>query len=571
MSPGLRLAFEPHCEVDVLSKITRAPAKRRATLRAAAFAPFLCAFALVAAQLPAWGAEQDDSGQGEAHLGRITLVKNKSNNIRLHESFSNATVGSPDIVDIVPVSDRQLYVVGKQTGTTNIMFYDRTKRLVGVVDVEVKLDTGHLGRKIREVTGGADIRVHDVGGRLLLSGNGRDAQTMERAMDVAGGLGGAPVVNAMRLKSNQQVLLQVRFVEANRSAARSLGVRWQGLVNNRVAGVIGSQSGSSRLASAGLIPGQSTRLGGPVVPNAGGVGAAFDVVSSSLTGASPVATILAQVVNTNRIGLDVVLSALEEKGVVRRLAEPNLVALSGESAEFLAGGEFPVPIAQGAVAGVAQTAITVQWKEWGVRLRFTPTVLSGDVISLKLEPEVSDLDYTRGVQINGTSIPGLLSRRARTTVELRDGQSFAIAGLIEARSDRTIDQVPWLGSVPVLGALFRSSEFAQGETELVALVTPHLVRPSAPGNRDPRLKTPLDASLAGNDIDFFLGGAPEVEKRTPVVVSRRGAPQPAAGAISNEVTGSIPKQGETEEATPQTDPLTNFLDGVKNYFQTPAQ
>lgn len=545
--------------------------RKRANYRVGVAAMMLCALALAGATTAALPAEQEEHEPEATQLGRITLVKNKSNNIRLHESFSNATVGAPDIVDIVPVSDRQLYVVGKQTGTTNIMFYDRTKHLIGVVDVEVKLDTGHLGRKIREVTGGADIRVHDVGGRILLSGNGGDPQTIERAMDVAGGLGGAPVVNAMKLKANQQVLLQVRFVEANRSAARSLGVRWQGLVNNRVAGVVGTQTATSRLGAAGLIPGFSPRPGGPVVPDAGGLGAAFDTVGSSLSGASPVATILAQVINSNRVGLDVVLSALEEKGVVRRLAEPNLVALSGESAEFLAGGEFPVPIAQTSTAGAAQAAITVQWKEWGVRLRFTPTVLSGNVISLKLEPEVSDLDYARGVQINGTTIPGLLSRRARTTVELRDGQSFAIAGLIEARSDRTIDQVPWLGSVPVLGALFRSSEFAQGETELVALVTPHLVRPSPPGNMDPRLKTPLDATLAGNDLDFFLGGAPELEKRTPIVISRHGKPQPAAGAISNETTGSIPKRETAAEPQPveeQVDPVTDFLNGVKSYLET---
>lgn len=503
-------------------------------------------------------------------LGRITIVKNKSSNIRLHEPFANTTVGAPDIVDIVPVSDKQLYVVGKQTGTTNIMFYDATKRLIGVLDVEVKLDTAHLGKKIREVTGDPDIRVHDIGGKLVLSGNGGDSQTMERALDVAGGYGGAPVVNAMKLRANQQVLLQVRFVEANRSAARSFGVRWQGLVNNRLAGVVGTRTGTSRLIGAGLIPGLPAQPGGPVVPGAGGVGAAFDVVSSSLTGASPVATILAQVVNTNRLGLDVVLSALEEKGVVRRLAEPNLVALSGESAEFLAGGEFPVPIAQTSTAGAAQAAITVQWKEWGVRLRFTPTVLAGNVISLKLEPEVSDLDYSRGVTINGTSIPGLLSRRARTTVELRDGQSFAIAGLIESRSDRTIDQVPWLGSVPVLGALFRSSEFAQGETELVALVTPHLVRPAPPGGKAPHLKTPLDGTLAGNDVDFFLFGKPEIDKSAPFVSTQSGAPQPAAGAISNEVTGSIPASQSTAEAAGANYPASDFFSGLKNFFSGPA-
>lgn len=555
--------------------------RRMKSLRLATAAMMLASMPL-AAPAPAFAYDQS-----AVQLGRITLVKNKSSNIKLHESFANATVGAPDIVDIVPVSDRQLYVVGKQTGTTNIMFYDRTKQLIGVVDVDVRIDTGHLGRRIREVTGGANIRVHDVGGKVLLSGNGGDAQTMERAMDVAGGLLGAPVINAMRGKANQQVLLQVRFVEAKRTAARSLGVRWQGLVGNRVAGVVGQNTGTSRLFGAGLVPGFPAQPGGPIVPGAGGIGAAFDAVSS-LSGSSPVATILAQLVNTNRVGLDVILSALEEKGVVRRLAEPNLVALSGESAEFLAGGEFPTPVAQGSGgAGLVQPPISIQWKEWGVRLRFTPTVLGDNVISLKLEPEVSDLDYSRGIQVSGITIPGLVSRRARTTVELRDGQSFAIAGLIEANSARNIDQVPWLGSVPVLGALFRSSEFQQGETELVALVTPHIVRPQPPGDRDPRLKTPLDGTLAGNDVDFFLGGEPEVVKRAPIVITRDGKPQPAAGAIANDVTGSIPRKRtavepavttQTAEAAerpaeaeaPQTDPVTSFLNGVRGYFEPPA-
>lgn len=508
-------------------------------------------------------AELDDTSGVATQLGRVTLVKNKSSNIRLHEPFADATVGAPDIVDIVPMSDRQIYVVGRQTGTTNIMFYDKGKRLIGVIDVEVKLDTGNLNRKIQEVTGGRGIKVHDVNGKIVLSGNGGDSQTMERALDVAGGLGGAPVVNAMKLKSGQQVMLQVRFVEANRSAARSIGIRWQGILNNRLAGVVGSNSGTSQLGGVGFFGGFPTRPGGPVVPNGANGPFVFDVLTG-ISRASPVATLLAQLVNTSRGSLDIVLSALEDRGVLRRLAEPNLVALSGESAEFLAGGEIPVPVLQGAVAGALNQAITIQWKEWGVRLRFVPTVLADGVISLKLEPEVSDLDYARGVQINGTVIPGISSRRARTTVELRDGQSFAIAGLIEARSLRDVEQVPWLGSIPVLGALFRSTDFAQGESELVALVTPHIVRPVSP--RGPRLKTPLDSTLAGNDLDFFLGGKAEIEKNPPTLITPTGAEQPITGGVAADVTGSIP----VPPAAP-SDPVSNFFSGVSNFFQSSLQ
>ena len=229
---------------------------------------------------------------------------------------------------------------------------------------------------------------------------------------------------------------------------------------------------------------------------------------------SPFATVITQIVNSKFGSLDAVLSALEEQRVLRNLAEPNLIAMSGETADFLAGGEYPVPVVSAASAGTLPT-VTIVYKEFGVKLSFTPTVLSRGVVSLKLMPEVSSLDFANAVSISGTVIPSLTTRRARTTVELRDGQSFAIAGLLQADSTRLQDQLPWLGSVPVLGALFRSSQFQQNETELVVLVTPYLVKPVPPGKKDPQLKTPLDSSLAGNDLDFFLNGQPEVPKTPP--------------------------------------------------------
>ena len=207
--------------------------------------------------------------------------------------------------------------------------------------------------------------------------------------------------------------------------------------------------------------------------------------------------------------LDVTLSALETKGLIRRLAEPDLVALSGDTASFLAGGEFPVPTAQSSGAG-GVPIITTEFKPFGVKLTFVPTVLAGGIINLRLVPSVSELDFTQAVQTSGFTIPSITKREARTTIELRDGQSFAIAGLLQARNQRDISQLPWIGSVPVLGALFRSAAYQQQETDLVVIVTPHLVAPSVPGQR---LASPLDNYIPTNDVDFFLMGEMEQKKK----------------------------------------------------------
>ena len=211
------------------------------------------------------------------------------------------------------------------------------------------------------------------------------------------------------------------------------------------------------------------------------------------------------------------MTALEEKGLVRRLAEPNLIALSGDSARFLAGGEFPFPVVQPGSGGFP--TVTIEFKKFGVQLAFIPTVLSRGVINLRVEPSVSELDFTNGVTVSGITVPALTVRDARTTVELRDGQSFAIAGLLQTRDRRDLEQVPWIGTVPVLGALFRSTAYIKEETDLVVIVTPRLVAPAAPGQQ---LASPLDDRLPSNDVDFFLNGQPEVRKRYTDFVTTGG-------------------------------------------------
>ncbi len=511
---------------------------------------------------------EDRPHAGEA-LAHIVLVKNKSKNIKISVPFADATVGSTEIADIVPISDRQLYILGKKVGTTNILLYDKDKQLIGVVDIVVKTDTAALSAQIQAASGAPAVQVKEVEGKLVVGGNGVDAPTAERAMSIATSLGGAGVVNAMRMRPNQQVMVKVRFVEANRGAVRALGVRWSGIINNRAAGVVGTSGNplGARFPQAGLVGGAPTRPGGPIVPGAATGPLVLDALGM-VGNASPVASILAQIVNTGSASLDAMISAMEDQGVLRRLAEPNLVALSGEEAEFLAGGEFPVPVAQSSGGIGVAAPITVQWKEYGVKLKFTPTVLTQNVISLKLAPEVSDLDPNGGTVIQGTAIPGLITRRSRTTVELRDGQTFAISGLIQTKSVRDLQAVPWLGSVPVLGALFRSTEFQAQETELVALVTPYIVRPVAP--EDPRLKTPLESRLPGNDVDMFLGGQLEVAKTPPTYVTPTGAQQPVAGGMAPGAPQASPVAPPLPEPVPAAagpDPIQQFISGL---FAAPA-
>jgi pilus assembly protein CpaC len=243
--------------------------------------------------------------------------------------------------------------------------------------------------------------------------------------------------------------------------------------------------------------------------------------------------VLANLVN-NGTNIDVMVSALETKGLVRRLAEPDLIALSGDTARFLAGGEFPVPTAVSTTTGAGVTP-TIEFKKFGVSLAFSPTVLSRGLINLRIAPEVSEIDPSVGVTISGTTVPGLVTRSAQTTIELRDGQSFAIAGLMQNRGAHNISQLPWLGSVPVLGTLFRSSAYADHETDLVIIVTPHLVRPATPVDR---LASPLDQRLPANDVDFFINGQMEVPKRYSDYVTSGGDMQGPYGYILPVEQGS---------------------------------
>ena len=285
------------------------------------------------------------------------------------------------------------------------------------------------------------------------------------------------VINTIDITSSQQVQLNVRFVEINRAVGKELG----------------------------------TKISAAYVTSGGGISFNSDPRASSNT---PAGDLIGGLVSDG-FSIDVAIEALEDRGVARRLAEPNLIARSGETASFLAGGEFPIPVSE------ENGAVTVSYKKFGVGLNFTPTVLSDGLIALDIEPEVSSIDTTSSYRVGNIAIPGFTVRRARTSIDLRSGQSFMMAGLLQSQNEINTQRVPGLGQLPVLGALFSSKAYQRRETDLVIIVTPHLVSPIPPGNK---VATPADRTKPARDGEVFLGNVEEVRLQ-----QRTAANAPSAG------------------------------------------
>jgi len=471
-------------------------------------------------------AQQAVQISGSKRTAMINVSIGKSADVRTDIGFSDITVGDPEVADVNVLTDRSLSILGKKSGTTRVTAYGEGKKLVGIFDVEVSYDTSMLSTEITRRFPHAGIRVSTTNGKILLTGNAPDAMTLDQALTVARQFG-PDVINSVSVNSPQQVMLEVRFIEASRQAGRELGVQWNSFGNKHISNV-GSRVGAGQLPIT--TPGGSFQQPGAV--NGGrNVGAAElpispIVAAGVLSGSAPYGFLLGALSRAG-VSIDVAINALEQKGLARSLAEPNLVALSGDTASFLAGGEFPIPV-PGSLGSV-----TIDYKRYGVGLAFTPTVLRDGLINLKIEPEVSQLDTSNPVQVAGISVPPLIVRRASTTVELRDGQSFVIGGLLQNTSTTAQEQLPWIGDVPVLGALFRSTQYQKNETDLAIIVTPRLVRPARPGDM---IKTPLDSTLPANDVDLFLMGKPEIPRSDARLAA--GVALPVSGHILD-----LPKRG----------------------------
>ena len=391
--------------------------------------------------------------------------------IQVNQNLGDMVVADNKIADAQPMTDRTLYVIGKGAGTTSINLFSEDRRSLGVIEVEVGVDVDDMAQAIRQVAPRSRITIGSVNGKVRLGGRVKDGAQLAQILQVAQQYGPDAIINAIEVEDSQQVNLEVRVLEVSRNAGRELGVS-----------LAASRDGST--SDRGLISGPAA------------AGALF------ATGNAPFAAMIARVIDAG-INVDVMIRALEDKRLARRLAEPNLTALSGEEASFLAGGEVPIPVAQD------ENKISIEFKEFGVKLRFTPIVLENGKINLRLNPEVSEVDPTVSVRANDIDIPGFITRKASTVVELRDGQSFAIAGLLQSTNRKLQSQVPWLGQVPIIGALFRSSSYIKNETDLVIIVTPRLVRPTKPGQE---LATPLDKTRPANDPEYFLLGQLEITK-----------------------------------------------------------
>ncbi|PWG17872.1 type II and III secretion system protein family protein [Salibaculum griseiflavum] len=388
--------------------------------------------------------------------------------------FSELSIANPGIADISSLSERTIYVLGKEPGRTTLTLLGGDGRLITNVEIHVTPDIAEFKERLEQILPGEPIEVRTANDGIVLSGTVSSSARLDRALQLAERYAAGRVSNLMSVGGTQQVMLRVRFAEMQRSVSKQL---------------------SSSLAIGGDL------LGGDL-GTAGGTGAAVTeggrtgALSGALPGSNDNQGAMLFGFNAGGLEVGILMEALEQRGVVRTLAEPNLTALSGQEARFLAGGEYPIPIAQD------DDTITVEYKPFGIELNFIPRVIDGDVINLELNASVSAIDPTNGFNQNGFSIDAFSTRETSTTVEMRDGESFAIAGLLSDDFTDLNGQVPWLGDIPVLGALFRSAEYSRQQTELVIIVTPHLVTPT----RGEALALPTDRVRPPSERDLFLFG-----------------------------------------------------------------
>jgi pilus assembly protein CpaC len=440
--------------------------KRSLTGMAAAFR--IAAFVMLAAVATTGTVSAQDRFVVLGQAGRVEPVEitpGFTMTIEVDKPYVDLVVGNPGVADVFPLTNRSVYIQGNAPGATNVTLYGASKELLGTIIVQVRVDFGELQDAINNAVPSANVQVTNVNNRIRLSGEVRDNVDLGRILDIAKQYAAAEdqVVNAIRVTDPQQVQLDVRILEVSRTAGRELGVEMTAYND-------GVQRATTRGSASGNVP------FGSFVGN------------------------LLSIAGTD---IDVVINTLEAKGLARRLANPTLITSNGVEANFTVGGEVPISSVVKSENGDLEQETS--YREYGVRLTFRPVVLDNSMISLRVQPEVSDVDTS--LNVNGQ--PAFISRKADTTVSLRDGQSFAIAGLLQVDNERNLKQVPWLGQVPVLGTLFRSTAFQKQETDLVILVTPRLVSPASPGKP---LVTPLDTTRSSNDVELFLMGMLEVDR-----------------------------------------------------------
>lgn len=392
-------------------------------------------------------------------LGTHRLLREKVN-------VGRVAVGDPKVADVALINRRELLITGKTSGTTSLMVWSQAAaRRSDGVPTEYRIRVGYAGISSAQM-GGLDVQPGQ-----SISGSTDTLGAHARA--TAAATPGKSAADLSSVKLDTQVMTDIKIVEVQRNVVNQFGL-------NILKQSVGHHSFYGAVSPPGSLSGVGS--GGSTSSNALGL-------FQSASGFLPLQNAFNIVVgNTNDGGILGILNVLESSGLARVLAEPSLTAMSGQTATFLAGGEFPVPVAQSSGSSSSGgAAITIQYREFGIRLSLTPTVLSRQEISLKVAPEVSDLDFSNAVTISGTTVPALTVRRTDTTVQLGDGESFVISGLVSNNLSDNVDKVPWLGDLPVIGAFFRTTDYQRKQQELVMVVTPHLVHPLAVGAKLPRL------------------------------------------------------------------------------------
>jgi pilus assembly protein CpaC len=433
----------------------------------------LLGFALLVGHAQAGGAQTLRVMTGEV-TPALNVPMNRAVVVESETPFAEISIANPGIADISTLSDRSIYVLGKTPGRTTLTLLSADGRLIANVEVHVTPDIAEFRERLRQILPGEPIEVRTANDGIVLSGTVSSTAKLDRALDLANRYAPDRVSNLMTVGGTQQVMLKVRFAEMQRSVARNLSAS---LGMRSTAGAIGGAiAGTGNFTAPGAIENAFDRGVLPINPTTrGALGLGFTAGSLQFA---------------------VLLEALETKGMVRTLAEPNLTALSGQEARFLAGGEYPIPVAAG------ENQIGIEYKPFGVELTFVPVVVDGNVINLTLNAAVSSIDTTVTLQASGFQINAFRRRETATTVEMRDGESFAIAGLLQDDFRNLNNQVPWIGDVPILGALFRSADFQRAQSELVIIVTPHLVTPT----RGEALALPTDRVRLPSEREFFLFG-----------------------------------------------------------------
>ncbi len=388
----------------------------------------------------------------------LVVAKDKSVAFRLGYPVGEIVVAQPDVLQLVATTDQSFYVRGKTLGVTNLLIYDKARRLMQVVDVRVGYDTDSLQADLRSALPKEHIVAANFAGGIRLSGQASTMNAAARASDIAERYAPKAVSSDLVIQAAEQVMVEVRIIEASRTTLKELGF------NINASDTSGFSIGSGTGGLASNIPPQTT------------LGLSRQIGS---------------------VTLDANIQALEQKGVIRTLAKPNLIAMSGEEASFLAGGEFPYPVPTG------PQQVSIEFKPFGVKLKVTPEVQDNGQIQLKIAPEVSALDQRQRLRIDGFDLPALTVRKASTVVQLKDGQSFAIAGLFQRDYINSISQMPGASDIPVLGALFRSSSWKRQETELIIIVTPRL---TAPSDHIEQLRNPLKEDSEPDALDLILMG-----------------------------------------------------------------